>query len=139
MLFIISMLACLFALSASAVVTIYDDAPVKTNIVVSTDDIVVFDDGFSCPSAYVTKDDTHLAGWLGFLDLGYINSKTGKIYKTENIIEYDIPQGILTINSYCMTKFPAIKRVSIPNSVTSIGGCMFERTATLEECTFEHN
>ena len=22
----------------------------------------------SCPSAYVTKDDTHLVGWLGFFD-----------------------------------------------------------------------
>ena len=135
----ILVLSCVFVISASAAVTTYDDAPTKTNIIVSTDDIVVFDDGFSCPSAYVTKDDTHLAGWLGFFDFSYINSKTGKSYTNANVIEYDIPQGIETTNAYAMTKCPALRKVSIPDSVTSIGGCMFERTETLEECVFEHN
>ena len=135
----IFVLSFVLVISASAAVTTYDDAPAKANIVVSTDDIVVFDDGFTCPSAYVTKDDTHLAGWLGFFDFSYVNSKTGKSYTNANVVEYDIPQGVKSTNAYCMTKAPALKRVSIPDSVTSLGGCMFERTETLEECVFEHN
>lgn len=135
----ILVLSCVFLISASAEVVIYDDAPTKTNIQVKEDDIVVFDDGFTTLSAYVTQDNTHLAGWLNFFDFSYINSKTGKTYSSANVVEYDIPQGVISTNAYCMTRAAALKRVSIPDSVTSIGGCMFERTATLEECTFEHN
>lgn len=139
MLSILFVFACLFAISISAEVVTYDDAPIKNNIQVREDDIVVFDDGFTTLSAYVTKDSTALAGWLGFFDFSYVNSKTGKAYTSANVIEYDIPQGIVKTEAYAMTRFPAIKRVSIPDSVISIGGCTFERSATLEECTFEHN
>jgi hypothetical protein len=64
-------LSCVFLISASAEVVIYDDAPTKTNIQVKEDDIVVFDDGFTTLSAYVTQDNTHLAGWLNFFDFSY--------------------------------------------------------------------
>ena len=139
MLSILFIFACLMSASISAEVVTYDDAPIKNNIQVREDDIVVFDDGFTTLSAYVTKDSTALAGWLGFFDFSYVNSKTGKAYTSANVIEYDIPQGIVKTEAYAMTRFPAIKRVSIPDSVISIGGCTFERSATLEECTFEHN
>ena len=136
---LVFVLTCLFVISVNAEVVIYDDAPAKNNIQIREDDIVVFDDGFTTLSAYVTKDDTHLAGWLGFFDFSFVNSKTGKSYTNANVVEYDIPQGIKSTNAYAMTKCPALRRVSIPDSVTSLGGCLFERTETLEECVFEHN
>ena len=88
----IFVLSCLFVVSARAAVTTYDDAPVRTNITVSTDDLIVFDDGFTCPTGYVFKDqstvsDSHSSTTLPWaLDFTYVNSKTGKEYNFENIV-----------------------------------------------------
>jgi hypothetical protein len=54
----IALFICLFVLSASAIVTTYDDAPVRTKYQVSTNDVIEFYDGFICPTGYVFKDQS---------------------------------------------------------------------------------
>ena len=146
MLFIISMLACLFALSVSAAVTTYDDAPVRTNIVVSTDDVVVFDDGFSCPTGYVFKDVTEISNGghnsptaKNAFDFSYVNEKTGKNYNFTNIVSLDLPQGLEYVGGYAMHKATHLKKVSFPNTVTGLGMAVFQDCTGLEECVFEHD
>lgn len=141
----VAMLVCIFAISASAEIVTYDDAPTKEKITVSTDDVVVFDDGFTCPSAYIFKDtDTVSAGdhtgkdgLRNNVDFSYINGKTNKSYDVTKIVELDVPEGIKTLENYGFTRL-TIKRISVPKSVTSIGGCCFEKCKSLEECVFEH-
>ena len=97
----------LFALGISATVTTYDDAPAKENIIVTTDDVVVFKDGFSCPTGYISSDVTETTnGWSGhstvqeLFDFSYINGKTGKKYSFGDIVSVDIPQGVTYIGGY---------------------------------------
>ena len=137
---------CIFTLAVSAEVTTYTDAPARTNIQVSTNDVVVFDDGFSCPTAYVFKDISSIPNgkWgtpslPGCFDFEYINQKTGGDYKFENIVSLDLPQGITSIGTYLAHKITTIKRVSIPDSVTTIASSTFEACTSIEECVFEHN
>ena len=117
---ILSIFSCIFAISVSAV-TIYDDAPVRKNIEVRVDDVVVFDDGFSCPTAYVFKDQNSIANgkWgspsiAGAFDFTYINGKTGKNYTFENVVELDFPQGLTTIGEYWRTRLQTSKRCQFP-------------------------
>ena len=133
-----ALFVCVFAISASAV-EIYDDAPARTNITIREDDIVVFDDGYATLSAYVVKDNVKFSG-PGSFDFKYIEGKTGKTYSYSNIVELDIPQGVTSIgsNSFHKNNNPAVKRVSFPNTVTSLGDCVFQECKSLEECTFEH-
>ena len=141
----VALFTCLFAFSASAAVTIYDDAPARTNIIVSTDDVVVFDDGFTCPSAYVfldsktTPDGAWNVAFEKAMDFTYINGKTGKTYKFSNVVELDIPQGITYVGKYSAYNVKTLKRVSFPDSVTSLGQSIFEGASGLEECVFEHD
>ncbi|MBR2025011.1 MAG: leucine-rich repeat domain-containing protein, partial [Clostridia bacterium] len=139
----ILMLSCLFVISASAEVTTYTDAPAKTNITVSTDDAVVFDDGFSCPSAYIFKDQTNIPdgnhgtpGLAHVLDFKFINEKTGKTYGIDNIVELNIPEGIVTIGRFVAYNRKSLIKVTIPYSTTSIGGVGFQNCSNLEECVF---
>ena len=141
----VAVLVCIFAISASAEVVTYDDAPAKEKLTVSTDDVVVFDDGFTCPSAYIFKDTDTVAsgdhtgknGLQNSVDFSYINEKTGETYDVSRIVELDIPEGITTLNKYAFTRL-TVKRISIPKTVTSIGGCCFEKCKSLEQCVFEH-
>ena len=142
----ITMLFCLFAISVSAEITTYDDAPEKTNIIVSTDDVVVFDDGFCCPTGYVFKDTTSISNgrWgspsiSSAFDFTYINGKTGKEYTFANIVELDFPQGLTSMGNYLAHKVTTLKKVSFPDSLTSLGGSTFEGCTSIEECVFEHN
>ncbi|MBE6674705.1 MAG: leucine-rich repeat domain-containing protein [Ruminococcaceae bacterium] len=137
-------LSCLFVVSVSAEVTTYDDAPAKTKIQVSTDDVVVFDDGFCCPTGYIFKDISAIngerAGLMNdALDFSYINEKTGKTYAFANIVEMDIPQGVTYIGGRAFQDVKTIQKVSIPDTVTGIGVAMFQGAINLTECTFEHN
>ena len=127
-------LACLFAISISAEVTTYDDAPAKTVLQVSTNDVAVFDDGFVCPSAYICKDQTGLS-----LDFSWINGKTGKAYTVANVVELDIPQGTTFIGQYYFTKNTTMKKCSIPDSVTKMEQCVFQQATALEELVMEHD
>ena len=89
-------ICAIFAISASAdevkiknidgeeiTVTFYDDAPVKSTFVNSTNDYVIFDDGFACPSTYIFKDQSFIDkgdhtgknGLEGALDFSFINQK----------------------------------------------------------------
>ncbi|MBQ8840883.1 MAG: leucine-rich repeat protein, partial [Clostridia bacterium] len=133
------LLVCLFAISVSAEVTVYNDAPARTNITVSTDDVVVFSDGFCCPSGYVFKDSTYLNQKANMFDFSYINGKTNKTYTYDDIVEVDIPQGVISSAGYAFASHKALRRVSLPSTFTSIGGSFFEKVATLEECVFEHD
>ena len=144
MLAISLMLSCLFVISVSAEVTTYDDAPARTNIQVSTDDVVVFDDGFSCPTGYVFKDQSTVnggrAGDMQYaFDFGYINGKTGKTYSFANIVELDVPQGVTYLGDRLLQDVKTIKKLSIPNTVTSFGVAFCQSATNLEECTFEHD
>ena len=138
-------LVCLLAIGASAEVTTYDDAPAREKFTVSTSDVVVFDDGFTCPSAYIFKDSdsiyagdhTGKNGLQSSVDFSYINGKTNETYDVSRIVELDIPEGIKTLGGYAFTRL-GIKRVSIPKTATTIGNCCFEKCKSLEECVFEH-
>lgn len=133
------MLSCLFVISISAEVVTYNDAPARTNIEVRNDDLIVFDDGFTTLSAYVVKDDKTFGWKQNAYDFGFINGKTGAGYGYDNIVELDIPQGVTSVSTSAFASNNVIKRVSFPDSVTSIGGTMFEYSSSLEEFTFEHN
>ena len=142
---LVMILACLLAVSVSAEVTTYDDAPANEKLTASISDVVVFDDGFTCPSVYIFKstdtvaagDHTGKNGLQSSVDFSYINGKTGKAYDVSKIVELDIPEGITTLSGYGFTRLE-IERISIPKTVTSIGGCCFEKCLALEECVFEH-
>lgn len=157
---IVIMVACLFVVTTSAEthttidgdeveITTYNDAPTKTNITVSTDDVVVLKDGddiFVCPSAYVFKDSSTIASgkWgspslPNSFDFEYINGKTGKTYTFANVVEVDIPQGITSTGVYLAHKVTTLKRISFPDSVTSISSGSFEECTSIVECVFEHN
>ena len=139
------MLICMLAISVSAEVTTYDDAPERVNIEVREDDVAVFDDGFSCPSAYIFKDSktTEAGAWsVGFAkatDFTYINGKTGKDYTFSNVVELDIPQGVTTVGAYSAYGTKHLKKVSFPDSVKTLGQSIFEGASGLEECVFEHD
>ena len=141
----IFVLSCLFVVSASAAVTTYDDAPARTKITVSTDDLIVFDDGFTCPTGYVFKDqstvsDSHSSTTLPWaLDFTYVNSKTGKEYNFENIVSIDIPQGVTYVGKYACKDAKNLVRVTFPDSVTGMGAAIFQSATGLKECVFEHN
>ena len=103
MLTFILMLCMAFALSVGAQVTTYDDAPERTKIQVSVDDVIVFDDGFTCPAGYVFKDQTRIENNNSFAsacDFEYINKKTEKNYTFDNVVALDIPQGVTYIGLY---------------------------------------
>ena len=134
MLSIMVVLVCALAISVSAETTVYDDAPAKTVIQVSTNDIVVFDDGFSCPSAYICKDQTGLS-----LDFSWINTRAEKSYTVANVVELDIPQGTTFIGQYFFSKNTTLKKCSIPDSVTTIQQCIFQQATALEELVMEHD
>ena len=141
----VAILVCLLAISVSAEVTTYDDAPERVNIEVREDDVAVFDDGFSCPSAYIFKDSktTEAGAWsVGFAkatDFTYINGKTGKDYTFSNVVELDIPQGVTTVGAYSAYGTKHLKKVSFPDSVITLGQSIFEGASGLEECVFEHD
>ena len=132
-------LCAMLALTASAAVTTYDDAPSRTNIQVLESDLIVFDDGFTTLSAYVVKDSTSFGWKQNAYDFSFINGKTGKTYTYDNIKEIDIPQGIVSIATSAFASNKNIVRVSFPDSVTTLGGTIFEYCSNLQKCSFEHN
>lgn len=142
------MLVCVFAISVSAV-TIYDDFNVKSleNIKYVENDIITFDDGFSCPSVYVFKDTNSIdksnwgqsTGLQSALDFTYINEKTSKEYTFENVVSLDIPQGVVSIGSYAGSGMTTLKKISIPDTATNLASAIFQNATGLEVCIFEHS
>ena len=137
----IAMLTCLFAISVSAEVTTYTDAPERVNIEISEDDVIVFDDGYTVPSAYVFKDVKRIEQnndkLKRYLDFSYIEGKTGKTYTVDNIRELDFPQGITHVGIYTFADNNVIKRVTFPSSITSLDNAIFQNAKGLEECVLE--
>ena len=129
----------MLALTVSAEATTYGDAPERTNIQVLESDLVVFDDGFTTLSAYVVKDSTSFGWKQNAYDFSFINGKTGKTYTYDNIKELDIPQGVVSIATSAFASNKNIVRVSFPDSVTTLGGTIFEYCSNLQKCSFEHN
>ena len=135
----------LLAFSVSADVTVYDDAPTKTNITVSTDDLVVFNDGFCCPSAYIFQDVTATAnGWKGgatlddVMDFSFLRTK-GKSYGYNDIVSIDLPQGMTYVGGYGIQGSSNIKKISFPDTITGFGMAVLADCTSLEECVFEHD
>ncbi len=128
-------LVCTLAMAVSAEVVEYDDFGNRTTVPASTNDLVVFDDGFTCPSAYIVKDQGDLA-----FDFNYIKGKTGVAYNLSMVVELDIPEGVTYLATYALKggNVPRITKVSIPKTVTSMSNSIFEKASTLEECVFEH-
>lgn len=146
---IVTALLCLFVFGASAV-TIYDDFDVTSleNIEYRENDVVVFDDGFSCPSVYVFKDTKTIGrgewsspnGLKNVLDFNYINSKVApKVYGFDDVDSLDIPQGVTTIGSYACNGLKTIRIISLPDTVISLGGPIFQNASGLEYCIMEHS
>ncbi len=160
---VVSALICIFAISASAAtmtsidgetltITEYDDAPSKTNITVSIYDLVVFDDGFVCPSAYIFKDNAINYGDSDgdariqyCLDFTYINGKraaeTGNedfAYTYKNIVEFDLPEGVTHFTKRAFQNVTTIRKVTIPKTVKTISVATFQNASGLEEFVFEH-
>lgn len=153
---IATVLFCIFAVGVSAT-QIYDDFDVTAlkNIEYRADDVIIFDNGFSCPSVYVFKDTKTIGkgqwsspdGLKNALDFTYINKKvkentpegeTPKEYGFDDIDSIDIPQGVTTINQYACNSLKTIRIISIPDSVVTFGGTCFQNASGLEYCIFEH-
>ncbi len=135
-------ICAIFAISVSA-----DEVtpPTRTNLQVLAEDVVVFYDGNSCPSAYIFKDQTDIpngsygtSGISKVLDFSYANEKFGKTYAIADIKELDIPQGITTIGTNVAHSMSNLIKITFPDSVTSFGGTGFQNDSALEECVFEH-
>jgi len=146
---VVTMLFCLFAVGASAV-TIYDDFDITAlkNVEYREDDIIVFDDGFSCPSVYVFKDTKTIGkgqwsspdGLKNALDFTYVNSKVEtKEYGFDDIDSIDIPQGVTSIGQYAFNSLTTIRIISIPDTVITFGGTCFQNATGLEYCIMEHS
>ena len=129
-------------------VNVYDEFPKPTNITILESDIVVFDDGYACLSAYVFNDISSIpsGSWQNpslknnkVTNFSYIKEQTGKTYTFDNVVELDIPQGITTIGTHLAQFVTTLKRISFPDSVTSLGGSTFEKCTSIEECVFEHS
>ena len=144
----IALFAVVLTMAVSAVTT-YDDFDVNAleNIEYRADDLIVFDDDFTCPSVYVFKDQNTIGkgqwgspdGLKNALDFTYINSKVApKEYGFDDIDSIDIPQGVTTIKQYACNKLTTIRIVSIPDTVVTFGGTCFQNATGLEYCIFEH-
>ena len=125
-------------------VTTYPDAPAKSTFVNSTDDYVVFDDGFVCPSHYIFKDNTeitstgtHRVNLTNALDFSFLQEK-GKSYTVNNIVELDIPQGITKVCDFVAYNLTTLEKITFPSTVTSFGNVAFQGATGLKECVFEH-
>ena len=138
------MLSCLLLIVVSAEVTTYDDAPVRTKYQASSNDIVEFYDGFTCPVSYVFKDVSYIdrvysgdSSFQNYFDFEYINGKTGKGYTFEDVKGFDIPEGITSVGIYAGRNMKTLKWISFPKTITSLAGAIFQSNTGLEECTFE--
>ncbi len=119
---LICILACVFAISINAEVTTYDDYVEKTTIVYNEDEIVVFTDGFSCPSSYIFKDSATFE-----TDYSYINGKTGKTYTDADVLELCVPQGV-TYGGYFKndTKFTSLVKLNTGKTLEKTNGDFYQ-------------
>lgn len=146
---IVVALVCLFAISVSAAVTTYDDAPERTKYQCVDSEIVEFDDGFKCPVSYVFTDTSTIGTgdsntrFEYFMDFTYINGKLGKteeagnLYTYANVVGFDIPTGITHVAKYAGISGTTLKWITFPDTITSLSNAIFQSATGLEECTFK--
>ena len=142
-------LVALFAISASAEVTTYDDAPERTKYQCIDDEIVEFYDGFKCPVSYVFTDTSTIGTgdyntkFEYFMDFTYINNKLGKTEEAGNLYTYadvkgfDIPTGITHVAKYAGSNGTTLKWITFPDTISSLSNAIFQGATELEECTFK--
>ncbi len=145
----IFVLSCLFVVSASAAVTTYDDAPVRTKYQCIDDEIIEFNDGFTCPVSYVFTDTSTVGTgdyntrFEYFMDFTYINDKLGKteadgnLYTYADVKGFDIPTGITHVAKYAGLDGKTLKWITFPSSITSLSNAIFQNASALEECTLK--
>ena len=141
---------CFMAFAVSAEIITYDDAPVRTKYQATVNgeivDIVEFTDGAKYPVSYVLKDTSIIdrcyeksgSSIQNYFDFEYLNGKTGKNYTFEDVVGFDIPEGITYVGKYAGRSMTTLKWISFPKTVTKMDGAIFQGNSVLEECTFEH-
>ncbi|MBQ7907662.1 MAG: leucine-rich repeat protein, partial [Clostridia bacterium] len=140
---LVSLLVCAFAFTISAEEYDYFDtslAPTRTNYQVLESDIIEFDDGFKCLVAYVFKDTntiTQSGKFAGVLDFELINELATKEYTFENVVGFDIPEGVTTLEKYAGQN-TTIKWVTVPKTAVNLANAIFQYATSMEYCGFEH-
>ena len=126
-------------------VTFYDDAPVKATFANATNDFVIFNDGFACPTSYIFKESAINYGdgdgdarFRYLLDFSFLETK-GKNYDYTDIVEFDFPEGVTHVTKRAFQSVTTIKKVTVPASVTTISSATFQSASNLEEFVFEHD
>ena len=147
---VLSVLFCIFAVGASAIAIDCSDFKYDEleNIEYRADDIIVFDDGNTCPSVCVFKDTNKIGkgeysnpkGLKDALDFTYINGKFEEEdkYGFDDIDSIDIPQGVTSIGKWACNSLKTISIISIPDTLVTFGGTCFQNASGLEYCIFEH-
>ncbi len=143
------MLACMLVITASAAVTTYDDAPARTKYQCIDDEIIEFNDGFTCPVSYVFTDTSTVGTgdyntrFEYFMDFTYINGKLGKteadgnLYTYADVKGFDIPTGITHVAKYAGLDGKTLKWITFPSTITSLSNAIFQNASALEECTLK--
>lgn len=142
---IMAMLACIFAISASAAVS----APAKPDIgvdfgevttikgftapsqlFVNTDERVLLTDGngnyATYPTYYITKDSTTFD-----VDFENLNNAQSIQYSKASIVMLEVPNGITTMTNqyFAYLNFENLLSCQIPGSVTNYGSGLFWKNA----------
>ncbi|MBQ7226161.1 MAG: leucine-rich repeat protein [Clostridia bacterium] len=114
------LLVCLLAVSVGAAVTTYDDyAKLNKQIIEYNEtELVVFDDGFVCPSSYIFADSESFT-----TDYSFLLAMTGKTYTDANVVELCVPEGV-TSGGYFKkdSKFTMLVKLDTGKTLTKTNG-----------------
>ncbi len=128
---ILSIVICLFAISVSAEVIIYDSYEEKTNLTYDATELVTFDDGCSYPSYYIFADSTSFV-----TNYEWLNGKTRKSYSDAKVVELCVPTGV-TEGGYFKkdSSFTSLLKLNTGKTLTKTNGD-FWCNQTLTHVTF---
>lgn len=128
---LIGVLACLFAISASAEVITFDNYETKTNLTYDESELVLFDDGISYPSYYIFADNTTFE-----TDYTWLNEKASKSYSDANVVELCVPTGVTTGGYFKKdSSFSKILKLNTGKTLTKTNGDFYQNQ-TLTHVTF---
>lgn len=128
---LIGILACLFAISASAEVITFDNYETKTNLTYDESELVLFDDGISYPSYYIFADNTTFE-----TDYTWLNEKASKSYSDANVVELCVPTGVTTGGYFKKdSSFSKILKLNTGKTLTKTNGDFYQNQ-TLTHVTF---
>ena len=133
-LFILTLIAMTFAFTifaSASEVTTYTDAPEKSVLTYKETELVVFNDGFVCPSYYIFEDSTEFK-----TNYEWINQKASKSYTDASVVELCVPTGVLTGGYFKRdSSFTALKKLDTGATLTKTNGD-FWNNQTLETVIF---